>query len=201
MAAAVPEGRPRRASDWLELNGKVALITGGASGLGSACACELARHGVKCVPLPLLRSCVASRPLYAAQLTRPRRARVAIADVRSKLEGRQQAHKIAVEAAKVVEAQDADDAGLTCEPIYVECDVSSRASVEAAVAAVAEKLGGIDVLINNGARLFCCDGGSCGLTDARAPAQPASTCRASWSTPPARHAAHPSAHMPWLMRC
>ena len=49
MAAAVPEGHPRRTSDWLELDGKVALITGGASGLGSACATELARHGVKCV--------------------------------------------------------------------------------------------------------------------------------------------------------
>ena len=54
MAAAVPEGHPCRASDWLELDGKVALITGGASGLGSACATELARHGVKCV-LVLMR--------------------------------------------------------------------------------------------------------------------------------------------------
>jgi len=72
--------------------------------------------------------------------------------VRSKLDGRQQAHKIAKEAAEKVEAEDASDVGLTCEPIYVECDVASRASVDAAVAAVVEQLGDIDVLINNGAR-------------------------------------------------
>lgn len=63
MAAAVPEGHPRRASDWLELDGKVALITGGASGLGSACACELARHGVKCVPALTRRRRVLVTPL------------------------------------------------------------------------------------------------------------------------------------------
>ena len=72
--------------------------------------------------------------------------------MRSKLEGWQQAHKIAKEAAKKVEAEDASDIGLLCEPIYVECDVASRASVDAAVAAVAEQLGDIDVLINNGAQ-------------------------------------------------
>lgn len=72
--------------------------------------------------------------------------------MRSKLDGRQQAHKIAKEAAEKVEAEDASDVGLTCEPIYVECDVASRASVDAAVAAVVEQLGDIDVLINNGAR-------------------------------------------------
>jgi NAD(P)-dependent dehydrogenase (short-subunit alcohol dehydrogenase family) len=72
--------------------------------------------------------------------------------VRSKLDGRQQAHKIAKEAAEKVEAEDASDVGLTCVPIYVECDVASRASVDAAVAAVVEQLGDIDVLINNGAR-------------------------------------------------
>ena len=70
--------------------------------------------------------------------------------MRSKLDGRRQAHKIAQEAATQAEPQDAADAGLTCEPIYVECDVSNRASVDAAVAAVVEQLGGIDVLINNG---------------------------------------------------
>ena len=73
--------------------------------------------------------------------------------MRNKLEGRQQAHKIAKEAAQEVEAEDGAGVGLTCEPIFVECDVSSRASVDAAVAAVVEQLGGIDVLINNGARL------------------------------------------------
>ena len=72
--------------------------------------------------------------------------------MRSKLDGRRQAHKIALEAAKQVEAQDAADAGLACEPLYVECDVASRASVDAAVAAVAEQLGGIEILINNGMR-------------------------------------------------
>ena len=72
--------------------------------------------------------------------------------MRSKVDGRQQAHKIAKEAAEKAEAEDVSDVGLTCEPIYVECDVASRASVDAAVAAVAEQLGDIDVLINNGAR-------------------------------------------------
>lgn len=38
----------RHAADWLQLSGKVALITGGASGLGKGCALELASHGVKC---------------------------------------------------------------------------------------------------------------------------------------------------------
>jgi len=77
---------------------------------------------------------------------------VAIADVKDKLEGRKQAHAIAMEAAKVEEKQDLTDAGITCEPIYVECDVASRASVDAAVAAVADKLGGVDILVNNGAQ-------------------------------------------------
>ena len=84
--------------------------------------------------------------------------------MRSKLEGRQQAHKIAKEAALKVEAEDVSDVGLACEPIYVECDVASRASVDAAVAAVAEQLGAIDVLINNGARHSKRRGLMCPLT-------------------------------------
>ena len=75
--------------------------------------------------------------------------------MRSKLDGRQQAHKIAKEAAEKVEAEDAADVGLSCEPIYVECDVACRASVDAAVAAVAGQLGEIDVLINNGLLEHC----------------------------------------------
>ena len=74
--------------------------------------------------------------------------------MRSKLDGRQQAHTIAQEAAKQVQAEDSADVGLACEPIYVECDVSNRASVDAAVAAVVDQLGGIDILLNNGARLL-----------------------------------------------
>jgi NAD(P)-dependent dehydrogenase (short-subunit alcohol dehydrogenase family) len=53
-----------------------------------------------------------------------------------------------------VQAEDSADVGLACEPIYVECDVSNRASVDAAVAAVVDQLGGIDILLNNGARLL-----------------------------------------------
>jgi hypothetical protein len=48
-----PQGRSSAPSEWLGLRGKAAVITGGASGLGSACARELATHGVKCARAPL----------------------------------------------------------------------------------------------------------------------------------------------------
>lgn len=41
--------RGATADNWLQLDGKVVVITGGASGLGSECGEELAALGAKCV--------------------------------------------------------------------------------------------------------------------------------------------------------
>jgi NAD(P)-dependent dehydrogenase (short-subunit alcohol dehydrogenase family) len=78
-----------------EYDGLVAVVTGGAAGIGLAIAEELAERG----------------------------ARVA--------------------------ALDLDTAGLPDHLLGVTCDVTDRASVEAAVAVVIEELGALDVLVNN----------------------------------------------------
>jgi NAD(P)-dependent dehydrogenase (short-subunit alcohol dehydrogenase family) len=78
-----------------DFEGLVAIITGGASGIGLATAVELAERGARVVALDL------------------------------KIDG-------------------------LPEPVLGElADVSDRVSVERAVAAVAEKLGGIDIVVNN----------------------------------------------------
>lgn len=78
-----------------EFDGAVAIVTGGASGLGEATAALLAERG----------------------------ARVAVLD--------------------------RETADIPPEHFAVRCDVSDAAQVEAAVAAVAERLGGIDIVVNN----------------------------------------------------
>lgn len=88
----------------MRLNGKAALITGAARGIGRAFAEAYVREG----------------------------ARVAIADIN--LEAAEKA------AAEIGEAAFA-----------VWLDVSDQASIEAAVAAVEQRAGGIDILINNAA--------------------------------------------------
>jgi len=86
------------------LDGKTALITGAARGIGLAFAQAYVREG----------------------------ARVAIADI------------------DTARAQDAA-AGLGDAAIAVEMDVTNQASIDAAVAQTIEKLGRIDILINNAA--------------------------------------------------
>ena len=78
-----------------EFDGAVAIVTGGASGLGAATAALLAERG----------------------------ARVAVLD--------------------------RDTAGVPSELFSVVCDVTDAAGVEAAVAAVADHFGAIDIVINN----------------------------------------------------
>ena len=83
----------------LEFDGLVAIVTGGASGIGAAAAAMLTGRG----------------------------ARVAVLDL---------------DVSALVQT----DSG---SPLPVRCDVTSAADVDAAVTSVAERLGGIDIVVNN----------------------------------------------------
>lgn len=89
----------------IDLTQRVAVVTGGANGIGRVTARRLALSG----------------------------ARVAIWD----------------RVAAVGEAAAAELAGEGLDVVYVEADVTQRASVAAAVAATVARFGGIDILINN----------------------------------------------------
>ena len=130
------EGRgSRHAADWLQLSGKVALITGGASGLGKACPLELASHGVKCARCRRQHHpCTACRP--EQRPAPPARRSVVITDVRPGDVGKEVAEQIAF----VTDTR--------C--VFVHCDVSKRAEVTATIDQVAEQFGEIDILVNNG---------------------------------------------------
>jgi NAD(P)-dependent dehydrogenase (short-subunit alcohol dehydrogenase family) len=90
----------------MRLDGKVAIVTGGAGGNGRGIAEGFAREG----------------------------ARLALADVNGK--GAEQV------AREIAERHDAEALGL-------QCDVAQAESVERMVAAVLERFGRIDVLVNN----------------------------------------------------
>lgn len=91
------------------LNGKMAFITGGGTGIGRACALMFAREGAK----------------------------VAVAGRR-----REPLDKVAQEI--IAEGHDA---------LAAECDVTRKASVDAAIRAAAERFGGLNVIINNAGTL------------------------------------------------
>jgi NAD(P)-dependent dehydrogenase (short-subunit alcohol dehydrogenase family) len=95
----------------MELAGKVAIVTGGASGIGRAIAGELARAG----------------------------AGVAIADLRRATEA---AGELAAELGPLPPGSDL---------IGVSVDVASEGSVLAMAEQVAERFGGVDILVNNAA--------------------------------------------------
>lgn len=91
--------------DRISLEGKVAVISGGAGGIGLGTARVLGRHG----------------------------ASVALLDLK----------------AEAGEAARAELAGMGIDAMFVRCNVTSEAEVTAAVDAVVEKYGRIDVLFNN----------------------------------------------------
>ena len=89
----------------IDFASRVAVITGGANGIGLATAHRFAASG----------------------------ARVAIWD---------RVREAGTAAARAISETGAD-------VVYIECDVTDRASVDAAVAATLARFGGIDILINN----------------------------------------------------
>lgn len=107
MAAAEPSLWPARSDSWLELGGRVALVTGGAAGIGRACAIELLRCGCA----------------------------VALADKAHADKGEAEARELA------------RTTGGRC--VFVACDVSDRASIEAAVATAERELGPLHVVVAN----------------------------------------------------
>jgi NAD(P)-dependent dehydrogenase (short-subunit alcohol dehydrogenase family) len=103
----LPAGYVARAFD---LGGRVAAVTGGASGLGAAMAAGLAQAG----------------------------AAVAVLDV--------DAEKAAEVAGSIAAAG--------CEAFALECDVADSASVGAAAAAIVDRTGRVDVLVNSAGIAF-----------------------------------------------
>ena len=101
---SLEEAKLRRRPEPKPLTGKVALVTGGASGIGRAIAERLAEEG----------------------------AVVAVADIH-------------LEAAQQV----ADGIGGSDTAMAVHADVSDEVAVRRAVAAIVERFGGVDIVVNN----------------------------------------------------
>jgi glucose 1-dehydrogenase len=93
----------------MKLAGRVAVITGGARGIGAATAVELARHG----------------------------ANIAFCDILQRADAEQTIRQIEELGRKTV---------------FFQAGVGDRAAMERMFAETAERLGGIDILVNNAAR-------------------------------------------------
>src|SRR5919205_874063 len=112
----------------IDLSGRVALVTGGSRGLGRADALTLARAG----------------------------ADVAIADIQVESDPGDEAERygILAQAARAqgfvyTERTVAEIEAMGRRAVAIKCDVADVAQVEAAVARTVDRLGSVDILVNN----------------------------------------------------
>jgi 3-oxoacyl-[acyl-carrier protein] reductase len=116
----------------IDLSGRVAFVTGGSRGLGSADALTLARAGADVVVADLL---------VESALTEETDRYGTLATV-----ARQQGLVHTEETVRDIEA-------MGRRALAVRCDVTDRAEVDAAVARTIEELGSLDILVNNAGTL------------------------------------------------
>ncbi len=116
----------------IDLNGRVALVTGGSRGLGRADALTLARAGADVVIADILVESEASEETdrYGALATAAR------------------AEGLVYSEATAREIQD-----LGRRSTAIRCDVTDREQVFATVARVVDELGSVDILVNNAGTL------------------------------------------------
>src|SRR5882672_288295 len=117
----------------IDLSGRVALVTGGSRGLGRADALTLARAGADVVIADILVE----------------------SDASGELEERYGKLAQAARAQGLVHTEETADEirGLGRRSLALRCDVTDREQVAEAVSLSVERLGGVDILINNAGTL------------------------------------------------